>query len=130
MSNISVRAAQELASRAMKTEKREFKQKISDKHTLQTLAFGGAQTLASPAVGYLVGRLDSKDGVLGDGYRVLGFPVVGLAGAVIAAGGAYMGGVGGAALAGLGKAAVDGELFMYGLKRGYEAAAKTASESA
>lgn len=118
MSNLSVRAAQELGARALRLEKRAEKDKMSTQQTLGLLAFGGSQTIASPVMGYLVGRFDAKDGVVGDGVKVVGMPVFGVIGAVVSGVGFAIGGPLGLGVAGLGKAALDGELFLAGMRHG------------
>ena len=120
----SMTVTREALERAQKLESAARRAKIEDKLTLEKVSLLAGNIVGAPISGYIAGRFDSRDGTLGDGYRVAGFPVQGLGGALMVAGGLYMGGVGGNALAGLGLSAVQGELFMYGLREGLAKAEK------
>lgn len=124
MAGSSIVAARELAERADKLERRNWKRNIQSQAMMERAVAGVTVVVASPIVGYLDGRFDEKDGITGDGSKVFGIPVVPILGVAVAVGGAFVSGMAGTVVMNTGLAAVSGSIYAAAQRKGQEAAVK------
>jgi hypothetical protein len=124
MAGSSIVAARELAERADRLEKRNFKEKMTNAAKAERAIAGATVLLSAPVLGYLDGRFDEKDGVTGDGSNVFGMPVVPILGVAVAVGGAFVPGFGGTVVMNVGLSAIAGSFYSRARQKGLEAAEK------
>ena len=119
MGQLSLTEQKNLLQKEANREARDKQARIKNKYTALNLIEQVTGLVAAPTAGYISGKLDTRfDDGSGDGIKVMGMPVVPIAGALVAVGGMFVKGSVGAAMRGAGEACAYGGLFQWGFKKG------------